>query len=83
MPLYRAVLLTVALSLSVTAALSTGCWLLWTVEGLGTTYFGFLPPIWQVVSLRHMIGLFALFGVVRAAITGINIQTTGSLDRDL
>ncbi len=57
-----------------TAVMSTPVWLLWTVFGLGTRMFGFLPPAWQSVSLPEVIGLFLLVTAVRLAVSSISAE---------
>lgn len=48
-----------------TALLAIPLWLLWTVCGLGSRYFAFLPSIWQSVSLPQMAGLLLLLAIAR------------------
>jgi hypothetical protein len=74
MPIYLALLLSIALSAVLTVALATAFWLLWTACGIGAHYFNFLPPPWHSISLLHMIGLFGLAMVARSLIVGVQLQ---------
>ena len=40
-------------------------WLFWTVFGIGSKYFYFLPDIYHSVSLWHCIGIFLCIGMFR------------------
>lgn len=65
-----AVPLFVALSWGLTSLMAIPTWLLWTVCGLGSRYFDFLPVAWQSISLMNLLGLFWLFAVLRSTLKG-------------
>lgn len=66
--------LLVAYSWAWTCILSIPAWLLWTVCGLGSHYFTFLPPAWQSLSLPHAVALFLLFAIARSALAPLSFE---------
>ena len=43
-------------------------WLFWTVFGIGTRFFGFLPKIYLNISLLCCMGIFVCIGLVKLLI---------------
>lgn len=41
-------------------------WVCWTYFNIGTTYFGFLPPIWQSIPFWNCVGLFVSAQIIKA-----------------
>lgn len=54
------------ISVVANASLAVPFWLCWTVCGIGATYFGFLPPVWQAIPFWNCVGLFICASVAKA-----------------
>jgi len=54
------------LSLIFSISLAIPFWFCWTVCGLGTKYFYFIPKIYQTIPFWHCVGLFIIIGILKA-----------------
>ena len=64
----------IIVNVSLDIVLAIPFWLFWTVFGIGTKYFSFLPSIYQSITLWHCMGIFACIGLIRMLIMSKNIK---------
>ena len=53
------------ISLLFTASLAVPFWLAWTVGGIGSTFFYFLPAVYLHPGFWQLIGLFISIGTIK------------------
>jgi hypothetical protein len=54
-----------AISLFISISISIPFWLIWTVFGIGQTYFSFLPPVWQTPGFWACVGIFIVVSIIK------------------
>ena len=57
-----------------TTFLAVPIWLLWSVCGLDTRLFGFLPAVWRSLSLLDTVALMLTFAIVRTALSPMKFE---------
>lgn len=55
-----------SISLLVSTSLAIPFWLVWTVGGIGDTYFTFLPNVWRSPGFFACIGIFISVSIIKA-----------------
>jgi hypothetical protein len=55
-----------AMSLFFAISLAVPFWFVWTVCGIGATYFYFLPPVWQGPGFWACVGIFISVSIIKA-----------------
>lgn len=56
------------LSLFFTVSLAVPFWIIWTVCGIGETYFYFLPKVYHGIGFWSSVGLFIVIGILKAVL---------------
>jgi hypothetical protein len=56
------------LSFVVTTSLAVPFWLVWTVFGIGETYFYWLPKVYLYPGFWSCVGLFLAIGILKAVL---------------
>lgn len=56
------------LSLGFSISLAVPFWLVWTVCGIGETYFYFLPPVYRSIGFWACVGLFMVLSILKAVL---------------
>jgi hypothetical protein len=56
------------LSVVVSISMSIPFWLIWTVGGIGQTYFYWLPVIYQAPGFWACVGLFIVISILKAVL---------------
>jgi len=46
-------------------SLAVPFWIVWTVCGIGATYFYFLPPVWQTPGFWACVGIFISVSIIK------------------
>jgi hypothetical protein len=54
-----------ALSFAVNVSLAIPFWICWTICGIGSTYFKFLPQEWQSIPFWNCVGLFISISILK------------------
>lgn len=57
------------LSFLTSVSLSIPFWIIWTLCGIGRTYFTFVPELYQSIPFWNCVGLFMVVGILKAALT--------------
>lgn len=58
------------LSLLAYGSMAVPFWLCWTVFGIGTKYFSFLPTVWQTIPFWECVGVFTCVSIARFVVFG-------------
>ena len=62
-------------SLALSMFLAVPLWFLWTKCGLGSEYFGFLPPRYLDIEFWNIVGLLMLISILKAVLLPCNLIT--------
>jgi hypothetical protein len=54
------------LSLVFSISLAIPFWLIWTIGGIGETYFYWLPPVYHSIGFWESVGLFMVISILKA-----------------
>jgi hypothetical protein len=54
------------LSLFFSISLAVPFWFVWTVCGIGDSYFYFLPPVWRSPGFWACVGIFIAVSIIKA-----------------
>jgi len=57
-------------------SLSIPFWFCWTVCGIGSRYFQFIPTHYQVISFWNCVGLFIVISILKSALTPKLVDVT-------
>jgi len=52
-------------------------WLGWTYLEIGTTFFGWLPPLWLNITFLHFLGLVIMVQTVKWFLSGLRTAIIG------
>lgn len=55
-----------ALSLLIAASMAVPFWIFWTVCGIGSRYFYWLPEVYHAVPFWHCVGLFIVCDIIKS-----------------
>jgi len=56
------------ISFIATTSLSLAFWVCWSVGGIGTKYFYFLPDTYQDISFWNCVGLFIVISILKGTL---------------
>jgi hypothetical protein len=56
------------LSFIFTVSLAVPFWIIWTVCGIGETYFYFVPKVYHGIGFWASVGLFMVIGILKAVL---------------
>lgn len=56
------------LSFIFTVSLAIPFWIIWTVCGIGETYFYFVPKVYHGIGFWSSVGLFMVVGILKAVL---------------
>ena len=62
--------------------LSIPFWFIWTVCGIGSNYFSFLPAPLQAPGFWAVVGMFICVEILRSVLFGLKTSSKSSNDRD-
>ncbi len=54
-----------SLSLFFSVSLAIPFWFIWTLCGIGSSYFYFLPPVWQTPGFWACVGIFMVVSIIK------------------
>lgn len=66
-----------ALALFFMASLAVPFWFIWTVMGIGATFFYWLPAIYLAPGFWQCVGVFIVIGILKAVLVPRGLFTTG------
>lgn len=68
------------MSLFFSTSLAIPFWFIWTVCGVGATYFYFLPPVWQTPGFWACVGIFIVTSIIKGVFLPrlISVNNTSS-----
>lgn len=70
-----------SLSLFFSISLAIPFWIVWTGFGIGSTYFYFLPPVWQAPGFWECVGIFISMSIIKVVFVPKLIDVNNSCDR--
>jgi hypothetical protein len=64
------------ISLFFSISLAVPFWFVWTVCGIGATYFYFLPPVWQTPGFWSCVGISMVISIIKVVFVPRLISVT-------
>lgn len=62
-------------------SLSIPFWICWTICGIGSHYFDFLPNHWQAIPFWNCVGLFMSVSIIKTVFVPTIASVTQSADK--